>query len=119
MMGMLKQAWAPAVAAGVGTFTLSLVAWGFSAIVPCVGWLLPWTLACLGLGAILITRIGTQNYPGTETVTPTEEYRLVISPEEPASDYLAAVQGLGETGVPEDVGGLDVADEPGGGEPQS
>jgi hypothetical protein len=67
-MGMLRQNWAPAVAAGVGTFLLSFVAWGFSAIVPCVGWLLPWTIATFGLGAVLITRIGTQSTPGNEVI---------------------------------------------------
>lgn len=66
LMGMFKTSWAPAVAAGVGTFTLSFVAWLFSAVVPCVGWVLPWVLAMFGLGAVLITRIGTQSYQGVD-----------------------------------------------------
>jgi hypothetical protein len=66
MMGMFKVGWAPAVAAGVGTFTLSFVAWLFSSAVPCVGWLLPWLLAMFGVGAVLITRVGTQTYLGTD-----------------------------------------------------
>lgn len=88
LMGMLKQNWAPAVAAGLGTFSLSLVAWGFSALVPCVGWLLPWTLACLGLGAVLITRIGTQDVSGAEPPTPTSDYRPVFPEEPPYSGTL-------------------------------
>jgi hypothetical protein len=51
----------PAVAAGLGTALLSLavaaIGW-----VPCVGWIAPVILAAVGLGAVTLTRFGTQPY---------------------------------------------------------
>ncbi len=66
LQGLFNGNWAPAVAAGVGTFVLSFIAWLFSATVPCVGWLLPWVLALFGLGAVMITRVGSQTYRGPD-----------------------------------------------------
>lgn len=62
MMHTFKQTWAPPVAAGVGTFVLSFVSWMIDAVIPCVGWMVPWFVAFIGLGAVLMTRIGTQYY---------------------------------------------------------
>jgi cytoskeletal protein CcmA (bactofilin family) len=60
---LFNQEWAPAIAAGVGTFLLLFVLGGLSDLLPCVGWL-PRTLVGLwGLGAVLLTRFGTQDYP--------------------------------------------------------
>jgi cytoskeletal protein CcmA (bactofilin family) len=59
----LKQDWPLAVAAGVGTFLLTLVVDGMDALIPCVGWLAPFLVGILGLGAVLLTRFGTQTYP--------------------------------------------------------
>lgn len=54
---------APAISAGIGTFVLLFVLGGFSQLIPCIGWL-PQTLVGLwGLGAVLMTRFGTQKYP--------------------------------------------------------
>lgn len=52
----------PAAAAGAGTLVLSLVAGGLG-FIPCIGWLAPFLAACVGLGAVLLTRFGTQTYP--------------------------------------------------------
>lgn len=60
---LFNQEWALAVAAGVGTFLLILVSNGASRLVPCVGWLVPAAVGMLGLGAVLLTRLGTQTYP--------------------------------------------------------
>ena len=51
----------PAVATGLGTTLLSL---GVAAMgwVPCVGWVAPVVLAAVGLGAVTLTRFGTQPY---------------------------------------------------------
>jgi hypothetical protein len=58
----LNVEWAPAISAGIGTFILVFVLGGFSKLVPCIGWL-PQTLVGLwGLGAVLMTRFGTQEY---------------------------------------------------------
>lgn len=66
LMGLFRANWAPAVAAGIGTFVLSFIAWMVSGVVPCVGWILPWVLSLFGTGAVLITRVGTQTYSGAD-----------------------------------------------------
>ena len=57
------QTWAAPLAAGVGTFLISLVFGGMGKVIPCVGWAIPWVAAGLGLGAVILTQLGTQDYP--------------------------------------------------------
>lgn len=52
----------PALIAGIGTVILSIVSRVVGAI-PCIGWLLVVTLGLFGLGAIILTRAGTRDYP--------------------------------------------------------
>lgn len=52
----------PALIAGIGTVILSVVARVLGAI-PCIGWLLTTTLSLFGLGAIILTKVGTRDYP--------------------------------------------------------
>jgi energy-coupling factor transporter transmembrane protein EcfT len=59
---IFKQEWAIAVEAALGTFILILVFNG-AALIPCVGWLLRAVVGIVGLGAVLLTRFGTQDYP--------------------------------------------------------
>lgn len=51
----------PAVSAGIGTVLFTLVA-NIIGLVPCVGWVVPVMLAAIGLGAVTLTRFGTQPY---------------------------------------------------------
>ncbi len=51
----------PAVAAALGTTLLSLVV-SVVSLVPCVGWVAPVVMASAGLGAVTLTRFGTQPY---------------------------------------------------------
>ncbi len=51
----------PAVSAALGTMLLSLVA-AIVSWVPCVGWVAPVIMAAAGLGAVTLTRFGTQPY---------------------------------------------------------
>lgn len=51
----------PAVSAGLGTALLSLVVAVIS-WAPCVGWVAPVVMASVGLGAVTLTRFGTQPY---------------------------------------------------------
>jgi hypothetical protein len=60
----LNQEWATPVSAGVGTLVFTIVAGGVGEVVPCVGWVVPTLLGILGFGAVLLTRFGTQPYPG-------------------------------------------------------
>ena len=68
---VLKQEWAFAVAAGLGTFTLVVVVNGFNSLIPCIGWLARLLVAMVGIGAVLLTRFGTQVYqPSSPPTTP-------------------------------------------------
>ncbi len=60
---LMRQDWAPAVSAGAGTFLLIVVLNGFKTAIPCVGWTFPALVGALGLGAVVLTRFGTQPYP--------------------------------------------------------
>jgi hypothetical protein len=72
---MANREWAPALAAGLGTFILILVVNGIG-IIPCVGAIVQLLVGALGLGAVLLTRFGTQPYP-VQVVAPS-----VVSPAE-------------------------------------
>lgn len=63
LAAVAKQDWAPALSAGVGTLILVVVINGLRAIIPCVGWVFPAIVGIVGLGAVLLTRVGTQEYP--------------------------------------------------------
>jgi hypothetical protein len=51
----------PSAQAGIGGFILTLVIGGFG-LIPCVGWVAPFVVACVGLGAVLMTRFGSRDY---------------------------------------------------------
>jgi hypothetical protein len=61
LMEMLKQDWAEPFSAGIGTFFLVIVGGTLSQI-PCIGWLFAAVITVIGLGAVLLTRFGTQDY---------------------------------------------------------
>ncbi|MGD1993525.1 MAG: polymer-forming cytoskeletal protein [Anaerolineae bacterium] len=50
--------WSAALGAGLLTLLSSLLDQ-----VPCIGWLVPFLIACAALGAVVLTRFGTQSYP--------------------------------------------------------
>jgi cytoskeletal protein CcmA (bactofilin family) len=58
----IHQNWHPAFSAGLGVFTLTLVANALTGIpvLNCVGWLMPFLLSVAGLGAVIMTHFGTQ-----------------------------------------------------------
>jgi cytoskeletal protein CcmA (bactofilin family) len=59
----IHQYWHPAFSASLGVFALTLVAKALTGIpvLNCVGWLVPFLLGLAGLGAVIITRFGTQS----------------------------------------------------------
>jgi hypothetical protein len=67
----LNQSWADPINAGIGTLIISLVASLFDIVIPCIGWMPGFLVGIVGLGAVVLTRFGTQNYtsngsfPGT------------------------------------------------------
>lgn len=68
----LKQSWSEPINAGVGTLILSLVA-SLINFIPCIGWIGSVVVSMIGLGAVVLTRFGTQVYPtpgGAAVLTP-------------------------------------------------
>ncbi|MBN2047102.1 MAG: hypothetical protein JW750_04595 [Anaerolineaceae bacterium] len=63
---LIKTEFSPAVAAGIGTLALAFVSSIFS-IVPCIGWMVPFVIASLGLGAVILSKFGTLVYTGSST----------------------------------------------------
>ncbi len=86
-----KSNLSPALIAGLGTIILSVVGKVIGAI-PCIGWLLVSTLSMFGLGAIILTRVGTRDYPevipqsGMSTSSKPTRYDVIPSSPEPRSD---------------------------------
>jgi hypothetical protein len=70
----IHQTWHPSLEAGLGTFTLTLVAAALTGIpvLNCVGWLVPFLLGLAAFGAVVMTRFGTQSVaaPALETPAP-------------------------------------------------
>jgi hypothetical protein len=66
---LLKTRWAPPVSAGLGILSMlvvvNMVDW-----IPCVGWLLNFVLAAIGIGAVVVTRFGSREYPGSDLSVP-------------------------------------------------
>ena len=60
---LFHQEWALPLSAGLGTFLLTLVINGIGQFVPCFGWIVPLLVGTLAIGAVLITRFGSRNYP--------------------------------------------------------
>jgi cytoskeletal protein CcmA (bactofilin family) len=58
---MFHTQWTAPVAAGIGTLVLSLIS-AVASIIPCIGWLVPFVIAVLGLGGVLASKFGTQVY---------------------------------------------------------
>jgi hypothetical protein len=61
-MFKVEDPWVPAVSAGVGTLTLSVVSYSVG-LIPCIGWVLPFLVYVLGLGAVVLTLFGSRDYP--------------------------------------------------------
>lgn len=66
-----QAVWSPALQAALGTFTLTL-ATGVVSWIPCLGWILGVVVGLAGLGAVVLTRFGSQEYP--------DPARVVIAP---------------------------------------
>jgi hypothetical protein len=57
------------VSAGAGTFLLGIGV-GIVNLIPCVGWLAPFIVGLIGLGAAVITIFGTRPVPRPEAAAP-------------------------------------------------
>jgi len=54
--------WPVVMSAGLGTLLLSLVANGIG-LAPCVGWIVPTLVGFIGMGGVILSRLGTVDYP--------------------------------------------------------
>ena len=71
---IFSKEWQPALAACVGTLLLVIILNGLSAVLPCLGWIPKILVGALGLGGVLLTRFGTQDYPNEPVIeTPPAE----------------------------------------------
>lgn len=59
LIGLFNREWPLPASAALGTFLMTLVADGVG-FVPCIGWIVPLVLTLLGVGAVAMTRFGTQ-----------------------------------------------------------
>jgi cytoskeletal protein CcmA (bactofilin family) len=84
----IHQNWHPAFSAGLGVFALTLVANALTGIpvLNCVGWLVPFLLGLAGLGAVIMTRFGTQSVVVPTAVEPAPLAPIApIAPVEPVA----------------------------------
>jgi len=65
----INQTWAPVLSTGFGTLLLMILS-GFIGMVPCIGWTVPFILALMGIGGVMMTWFGTRPAPGS-IVAPT------------------------------------------------
>ena len=65
---VFKAKWHIAISAGLGTLLLTLVM-EIVGRVPCIGWTLVFIIGILGLGAVILTRLGTRVF--TQSIPPT------------------------------------------------
>ena len=81
----IHQEWHPAFSAGLGVFALTLVSNALTGIpvLNCVGWLGPFVIGLAGLGAVFMSRFGTQSVLAPATVVPAQIVPVV--PEPPVS----------------------------------
>jgi hypothetical protein len=81
----IHQTWHPSFSAGLGVFALTLVSNALTSIpvLNCIGWLVPFLLTVAGLGAVILTRFGTQRVLAPAAKTPSAV--IPLSPVEPVA----------------------------------
>jgi len=117
LMTMFRTTWTMPVSAGLGTLVLTVVASAIGQI-PCVGWVLPFVVAMVGLGSVVLSRFGTQTYLGAAAVQPpaTTQVPAVApvapQPSEPAGQHE-------QPATPEEVKSEPTPESPAGAEEQA
>ncbi|HSV86281.1 MAG TPA: polymer-forming cytoskeletal protein [Levilinea sp.] len=69
LAAMFRTSWTMPVSAGLGTLVLTVVA-GAVGQIPCIGWVLSFVVAMVGLGSVVLSRFGTQTYLGQASAHP-------------------------------------------------
>lgn len=60
---MLKSNWSLVISAGIGTFLFTLVLNLVRSLLPCIGVIVPILIGIIGIGSVLVTRMGFREYP--------------------------------------------------------
>ena len=85
----MNQSWPTPLKAGLGMFILTLFFNGFSVVVPCVGWMPKFVLGLWVMGAVILTRFGTREYPESSPVSsPTGEDVALPEPFAPPAEII-------------------------------
>jgi hypothetical protein len=100
---LFKTKWVEPLSIGIGSLVLSLVAWLIGSV-PCVGWIIPGLLAAIGLGAVLLSKFGTQLYQPQAGGPPKAPA--------PQKEYSLPLLDIDETQEPEDMRPLDTDEIP-------
>jgi hypothetical protein len=106
---MFKLDWPAPVSAGIGTFVLALFVDGAGELIPCIGWLLPALVGILGVGAVALTRFGSQTYLPVGSGAVSQPTRMPTDPG-PEGRVTPGVSGVIAGAAAADQGGS----EPGG-----
>lgn len=67
LLKALNLDWADSLQAGSGTFVLTFSV-SLIGLIPCLGWIAWFLLVLLSLGAVILTRFGSQEYPDLEVI---------------------------------------------------
>ncbi|OGO27455.1 MAG: hypothetical protein A2Z16_17185 [Chloroflexi bacterium RBG_16_54_18] len=76
-----RQEWALPVSAALGVFLLTIVINSIDAVIPCVGWVLPFLVGLFGLGAVILSRFGTSQYPSLAETHETPAIEIQTPPQ--------------------------------------
>jgi hypothetical protein len=80
---VFKVEWHPAVLAGFGTFAITFILGGINEVIGCCGTPLIILVGLIGLGAVILTRFGTQDYMGRMTPPPAPIQPIPVPPASP------------------------------------
>jgi hypothetical protein len=110
----LNQEWALPVSAALGTLILTLIINGIAELIPCVGWMVPALVGMVGLGAVLLTRFGTYDYPAAPAAVIPAPAASPVPPAQPVPAAVApSMAPVVESTAPSSTAGkTEVVDEP-------
>lgn len=83
------QDWAEPVVAGLGTLVLSVATW-LVGYIPCIGWILGFLALIVGLGAVVLSRFGTQLSRPTPPAAPASVAVVPTAPVPPTAPVAPA-----------------------------
>lgn len=83
---MFHTEWSAPLNTGIGALTLGIISL-ISGVVPCIGWLLPFLIACAGLGAVILSKAGSRIYAPASAPTSAQKPTAPAKTAETPADY--------------------------------